>query len=98
LDKLLKHYISEFQPEDLMTSVDLEWSSGQAFRQLGFEEIGRTEPNVFLVNTQNLVRFYPARFTPEMKQALKSDNPEEELRTMGFAVVRNRGNVRLARW
>ncbi|MCT4581463.1 MAG: hypothetical protein N4A35_08610 [Flavobacteriales bacterium] len=37
LDKLLKYYIKEYSPDHIMTYVDKDWGSGEAFLNLGFE-------------------------------------------------------------
>lgn len=43
LDKLLKHYIKTYPCDDIFTYVDLGWSNGQGFRNIGFKEEGTKE-------------------------------------------------------
>lgn len=43
LDKLLKHYVKEYPCDDIFTYVDLGWSNGQGFRNIGFQEEGTKE-------------------------------------------------------
>ena len=40
LSKLLKHYINQYQVDDVMTYIDKDWSDGKSFIQLGFEVVG----------------------------------------------------------
>ncbi|OFY95846.1 MAG: hypothetical protein A3K10_02655 [Bacteroidetes bacterium RIFCSPLOWO2_12_FULL_31_6] len=40
LSKLLKHYINQYQVDDIMTYIDKDWSDGKSFIQLGFEIVG----------------------------------------------------------
>jgi len=42
--RLLKHFIRERQPDDVMTYADRDWSSGAAYRQSGFVLAGVTSP------------------------------------------------------
>lgn len=64
LDKLLKHFIRENQPDDIMTYADLEWSDGHSYLKLGFKEIGDTNPHAYWIDTQQMQR-YPAHRLPE---------------------------------
>lgn len=47
LDKLVQHVIKAHQPDDLMTSIDLDWGSGAGFERLGFVEERITAPKIF---------------------------------------------------
>jgi len=40
LSKLLKHFITQYQVDDVMTYIDKDWSDGKSFIQLGFEVVG----------------------------------------------------------
>jgi len=51
--KLLKTFILDFKPNDIMTYVDADWSDGSKFEKLGFIRIKVTDPQVFLVNKEN---------------------------------------------
>lgn len=56
MGKLLKHFIDEVHPDDVMTYADLEWSAGSAYRQLGFVEESRREPVLFAVDPTDWLR------------------------------------------
>lgn len=40
LSKLLKHFITQYKVDDVMTYIDKDWSDGKSFIQLGFEVVG----------------------------------------------------------
>ena len=44
LDKLLSHFTQEIAHDDLMTYTDTDWSVGESFRKLGFEQVGVLPP------------------------------------------------------
>lgn len=56
LDKLIKAYLEEHNVDDIVTSIDKEWSNGSSYKKLGFEIIGETEPLQFTVNPSNWER------------------------------------------
>ena len=61
LDKLLKAFVTEHQPDDIMTYADRDWSNGRSYERLGFERLGETEPQPFWVKPGELTRHYPHR-------------------------------------
>lgn len=52
MGKLLKVFIEEVQPDDIMSYADLEWSEGAVYEQLGFTLEGQKEPVMFSVDEQ----------------------------------------------
>ena len=50
MGKMLKTFIKEVQPDDIMSYADLEWSEGGVYSQLGFELEGQKEPVMFIVD------------------------------------------------
>ena len=52
MGKLLKAFIEEVQPDDIMSYADLEWSSGEVYKALGFIEESLKEPVMFSVDSQ----------------------------------------------
>lgn len=57
MGKVLKAFIKEVQPDDIMTYADLEWSDGRAYRELGFEAEGERGSVDFTVDPVNWYRF-----------------------------------------
>jgi hypothetical protein len=51
MGKVLKTFIKEVQPDDIMTYADLEWSEGKVYEQLGFTLEGVKEPVTFLIGS-----------------------------------------------
>jgi hypothetical protein len=46
MGKLLKAFIDEMHPDDIMSYADASWSNGDAYRKLGFtEEPPKTFPD-----------------------------------------------------
>jgi hypothetical protein len=55
-DKLLKNFIKEQNPDDIMSYADRDWSDGNSYEQTGFELIGTTSPQDFWVNGHSFER------------------------------------------
>ena len=47
MGRLLKAFIKEVQPDDVMSYADLEWSEGNVYKQLGFRFEGCKDPVMF---------------------------------------------------
>lgn len=56
MGKLLKRFIRDIAPDDIMSYADLEWSDGAVYRQLGFAEDGVRPPVLFTVNPETWER------------------------------------------
>ena len=52
MGKMLKAFIKDVQPDDIMSYADLEWSEGRVYEQLGFVLEGKKEPVMFVVDGQ----------------------------------------------
>ena len=52
MGKVLKAFIRDVQPDDIMSYADLEWSEGAVYEQLGFELEGHKTPVIFAVDSQ----------------------------------------------
>lgn len=50
LSKLLKAFYLDFEPSDVMTYVDLDWSDGDKYEKIGFKKAGFLEPQYYLVD------------------------------------------------
>ena len=50
MGKVLKAFIKDVQPDDIMSYADLEWSEGKVYEQLGFVLEGKKEPVMFVVD------------------------------------------------
>ena len=56
MGKMLKTFIDEVHPDDIMSYADLEWSEGDVYSQLGFALEGQKEPVMFSVDTRTWER------------------------------------------
>lgn len=52
MGRMLRHFIKETEPDDIMSYADLEWSGGDAYEQLGFVAEGVKEPVMFTVDAR----------------------------------------------
>ena len=52
MGRMLRHFIKETEPDDIMSYADLEWSEGNAYEQFGFVAEGVKEPVTFTVDAR----------------------------------------------
>ena len=56
MGKLLKAFIEEVRPDDIMSYADLEWSEGAVYEQLGFIREGHKSPVCFRIDPRTWER------------------------------------------
>ena len=56
MGKMLKAFIKEVQPDDIMSYADLEWSEGKVYERLGFKAEAEKEPVSFAIDPQTWER------------------------------------------
>ncbi len=56
LNKLLKMFIDEHAPDDIMTYADADWSDGTNYEKIGFERIELTHPLSFELDNETFTR------------------------------------------
>lgn len=61
LSKLLKGLVNAYQPGDIMTYIDRDWSSGANYEKLGFRSEGFVPPQHFMVNVTDHIRYHVGR-------------------------------------
>lgn len=52
--KLLKYFIKEYSPKEIISYADRRWSNGDLYTKIGFELVSKTRPNYFY--TRGVVR------------------------------------------
>ena len=52
MGRLLKAFIEEVKPDDIMSYADLEWSEGEVYRNLGFSQEPGKGPVMFLIDSE----------------------------------------------
>ena len=80
LSKLITHFVNEQQPEDIMTYVDKEWSSGSAFTNLDFTVIEETPAKSFVISTASNKRYYSQQ---ELEVAEGSETDYRKITDLG---------------
>ena len=57
MGRMLKTFIKEVKPDDIMSYADLEWSAGDVYSRLGFTLEGHKAPVLFAIDTESWERF-----------------------------------------
>jgi hypothetical protein len=62
LSKIMTNFYKLYQPDDILTITDLDWSEGDSYKNIGFELIEKTPPEVYyidrLLNTRTNSKYY----------------------------------------
>ena len=61
MGRMLRHFIKETEPDDIMSYADLEWSEGKVYEQLGFTLEGHKSPVSFEIDKETWKRSVPDR-------------------------------------
>ncbi|WP_421828236.1 hypothetical protein [Larkinella sp.] len=89
LDKLLKAFVTDVRPDDIMTYADRDWSNGRSYEKLGFSRLELTEPNHFWVSPGECIRHYPSQ--------LPGGLTENEMADSGYIPVYNAGSIKFVK-
>ena len=94
--KLLKHFIHEVKPDDVMSYADLDWSSGSSYEKLGFQLDGATPPQTFWINPEEKIRYYPHKLPLKLIAESREKNLpiEEVLALHSYYRFFNSGNLK----
>src|SRR5690606_8761929 len=88
--KLLDAFRRDFNPGDIMTYADKDWSDGASYRKLGFTVVGEIGPQLFWVDPRTMQRYYERTLPPEIR-AMSAD----DRRAAGYVPVCNSGSIKL---
>ncbi|MFZ4796471.1 MAG: hypothetical protein ACOYMA_03195 [Bacteroidia bacterium] len=88
LSKLLKAFVTDLQPGDIMTYIDKEWSDGNSYLKLGFKLHSETEPQTFVFDKINFEKYFSEKLPENILIELQSNNSNLEK-------VKNSGNLKL---
>ncbi len=69
MSKLIASLVQQVHPDDIMTSVDLDWSNGKAYERLGFELSAIMPQQEVWVHTATMHRYLPHRLPKELQHA-----------------------------
>ena len=88
-DKILKHFISNHDVDDIMSYADRDWSNGKSYERLGFERIENTPPTSFWVHQKEMERIY------SHQTFIKLGTEDEQLLfKKGYQKIVNSGNYK----
>jgi hypothetical protein len=73
MDKLLKKFTEEHNPDDIMSYADRDWSDGRSYDKLGFSKIENTLSQTFYINLRTLER-HPSDWLTDGTQYLEIFN------------------------
>jgi hypothetical protein len=73
MDKLLKKFTEEHNPDDIMSYADRDWSDGRSYDKLGFSKIKNTLSQTFYINLRTLER-HPSDWLTDGTQYLEIFN------------------------
>ena len=82
LDKLLQAYIKDYQPDTIMTYIDLDWGKGDAFKKLGFKPKETKASMIFYANKQTGIRI-PEKYFQDI------DNIND------YKKIKNKGSLKM---
>lgn len=92
LSKLVEGFRKDFEPGDIMTYADKDWTDGQSYQKTGFEIVGELSPRLFWVDPKTWAR-HAADSLPE-GLAGKTD---ETLRAEGYLPLHSSGSLKLVK-
>ena len=61
MDKLLRKFMEEHEPDDIMSYADRDWSDGRSYDKLGFSKIENSVPQTFNINLKTFERITTLR-------------------------------------
>ena len=97
MGKLLKTFVEEVSPDDIMSYADLEWSEGKVYGQLGFDLEGYKSPVCFLIDTTTWQRFVHRGQKDMPPYTVKSltESPDTDVSAQGYGEMtpEHNGNV-----
>ena len=98
-EKMFKFFITEFNPDSVLTYSDISKFTGNIYSRLGFKSLCLTEPNYVWVNTFNdtvLSRYQTMRHKLlEIGLGDESMSESEIMQEAGFLKIYDCGNIKL---
>jgi hypothetical protein len=92
--KLLKKFISEHKPTQIISYADRRWSVGNLYQKIGFDFIKKTEPNYFYI--KNKKREYRFKYRKDILVKEGFDKTKSESQIMeerGFYKIYDCGHL-----
>lgn len=67
--KLLKHFIDQHDPDDVMSYADRDWSLGAAYERSGFELTGIVSPAKIFIDKSSYKRYFSHRLPEDVVES-----------------------------
>ena len=78
-DKLLKHFIKTYKPNQIVSYADRRWSQGDLYEKLGFKFVHNSKPNYWYVKQQRRVYRFKYRKSELIKDGFDPNKSEREI-------------------
>lgn len=92
--KLLKHFISNYNPKEIISYADRRWSDGNLYETLGFTYLNVSPPNYFYVKNgrrENRIKYQKHKL---VEQGFDKDKSEREImEERGFDRIYDCGTI-----
>ena len=77
--KLLKHFIKEIKPKEIISYCDRRWSKGDLYEKLGFKKIHYSKPSYFYVKNEKRYNRFNFRKDILVKEGFDKNKTEHEI-------------------
>lgn len=97
LSKLIKYFLAQHKPNDLMTYADRDWSLGKGYQKLSFQLSEVISPLFFYVEKTTGLRYFSHRLPKNIQLTFKAQNElnlEDFLLRNNYVKVFNTGNLK----
>jgi hypothetical protein len=93
--KLFKYFINNYKPKEITTYADRSYSNGNLYNQLGFEYIGKTEPNYYYIIDGIKHHRFNFRKDKLIKEGYDKNKTEYQIMSdRGYYKIYNSGNLK----
>lgn len=86
MGKMMKSFIDNVHPQEIMSYADREWSEGEVYLKLGFNKDSERNPVSFMINPETMERI------SEIK--IKRDKKYSSLDTSDYIKITNLGSIK----
>ena len=90
--KLIACLRRDFNPGNIMTYADKDWSDGSSYLKMGFQIVGETGPQLFWVHRCRMQRYYERTLPPAIREKSVQERAEA-----GFVACYNSGSIKLVK-
>ena len=92
--KLLKHFIKENNPTNIISYADIRWSDGNLYNKLGFNYKNSSNPNYYYVVNKKREHRYKFRKDILVSEGFDSNKTEKQIMTeRGYNRIYDCGNL-----